>query len=224
MTHSEFLQLPLISWLDCQKVNPIHSNRLHHFCHMTLSLKQKLHHLLDVWMLTEGYDYPLDTQPRFGSFPSQKPASLTLCLDANASILFEPSTEFLPLLPSQNLHHLLDVWMLTQGLLSFGHLTEVLALLPSQKPYLLLDVWMLTQECFLWALNRGSDPITAALYFLVFKILMLVSYLIEYFRQCVKLPVYFFREPCRLLLYLFFEVVINLSFVLPQCWDTPSAP
>ena len=149
MTHSEFLQLPLISWLDCQKVHPIHSNRLHHFCHMTLSLKQKLHHLLDVWMLTEGYDYPLDTQPRFGSFPSQKPASLTLCLDANASILFEPSTEFLPLLPSQNLHHLLDVWMVTQGLLSFGHLTEVLALLPSQKPYLLLDVWMLTQECFL---------------------------------------------------------------------------
>ena len=107
--------------------------------------------------------------------------------------------------------------MLTQGLLSFGHLTKVLALLPSQKPYLLLDVWMLTQECFLWALNRGSDPITAALYFLVFKILMLVSYLIEYLRQAVKLPVYLFREPCRLLLYLFFEVVINLSFVLPQC-------
>ena len=128
--------------------------------------------------------HPFDNQPRFGSFPSQKNAYLTWCLDTNSKLL------------------------------SFGHSAKVLALLPSQKLHHLLDVWTLTQGCFPWTLNRGSGPFTAALYILFFKILMLVSYLIEYFQQAFKFPVHFFRQPCRLLVCLILEVVINLSFQL----------
>ena len=111
--------------------------------------------------------------------------------------------------PLKKSHHLLDVWMLTQC-----YLWAFNRGLPSQKLQHLLEVWMLTQDCFPWALNRSSSPFTAALNFLLFQILMLVSHLIEYFHQAVKFPVHFFREPCRLLLYLFLEVVINLSFQL----------
>ena len=99
-------------------------------------------------------------------------------------------------------------------LLSFGHSTEVLALLLSEKIHRLLDVWMLTQVCFYLALVRGSDPFAAALNTILFKIMMLLSYLIEYFHQAFKFPVNFFREPCHLLPCLFLEVVINLSFQL----------
>ena len=137
---------------------------------------------LDSWMLKVYGCHPLDNQPRFGSFPSQKTASLTWCLDANSKFL------------------------------SFGHSTDVLALLPSQNLHHLLDVWMLTQVCFSWALNQGSGSFAAALYILFFNILMLVCYLIEYFHQGLKFPVHFFREPRRLLPCLFLEVVINLSF------------
>ena len=85
-------------------------------------------------------------------------------------------------------------------LLSFWNSTEILALLPLQKFHHLPDVWMLTQGYFPRALNRGSEPFAATLYILLFKILMLVSCLIEYFHQPFKFPAHFFREPCRLLL------------------------
>ena len=64
----------------------------------------------------------------------------------------------------------------------------------------------------LWTLNQGSSPFAAALYFLLFEILLLISYLDKYFHQAFKFPVHFFREPYHLLLCLFLEVVINLSF------------
>ena len=99
-------------------------------------------------------------------------------------------------------------------LISFGHSTKVLALLPSQKLDHLLDVWMLTQVCFSWALSRSSGSFSAALYIFLFKILILVSYLIEYFHQAFRFPVHFFREPCCLLPCLFLEVVTTFSFQL----------
>ena len=103
-------------------------------------------------------------------FTLTKTSSLAWCLDANSRLL------------------------------SFRHLTKVLAFLPSQKLRHLLDVWMLTQGCFPWALNQGSGPVTVALYFHLFKILMLVIYLIGYFHWVVKFLVHFFRElSCSLL-------------------------
>ena len=109
---------------------------------------------------------------------------LTLCLDANSRLSSEQSTDVLTLLPSQKLHHLFDIWMVTQG-------------------------------CFPWALSWGSCPFTAALHFLLFKILTFVSYLIQYFHQTLKFLVHcLFRKPCRLLLSLFLEVAINLTFQL----------
>ena len=67
--------------------------------------------------------------------------------------------------------------------------------------------------CFLWALNQGSGPFAATFYFLLFKILMLVSYLIEYFHHAFRFSVHFFGKPFRLLLCLF-KVAINRSFQL----------
>ena len=88
---------------------------------------------------------------------------LTLCLDANSRLSSEQSTDVLTLLPSQKLHQLFDIWMVTQG-------------------------------CFPWALSWGSCPFTAALHFLLFKILTFVSYLIQYFHQAVKFLVHSFFQ------------------------------
>ena len=97
------------------------------------------------------------------------------------------------------------LWTLNQGL----------GPSPLKKLRHLLNVWMLTQVCYPWALNRGSDPFVAALCFLLFKILLLGSYLIEHSHQAFKFPDHSFREPCRLLLYLFLKVVVLiLSFHL----------
>ena len=78
-----------------------------------------------------------------------------------------------------------------------------------------------------WCLDANSELFSLATqprlwylycrYFLVlyvhlFKILMLVSYLIEYFHPAIKFPVHFFRKPFRLLLCLFLKVAINIYF------------
>ena len=149
-----------------------------------------------------------------GPLTSQKTASLTWCLDTNSRLSFEHSTDVLSLLSSQKLHHLLDSWMLTQMLIILWGLKW------GSDPFTLTKTSSLT-----WRLDANSGLFSlgiqlsfwsfyCCLVIPPFQDTLLLSYLIEYFHQAVKFPVHFFRELCRLLLYMFLEIVINLSFQL----------
>ena len=101
-----------------QKVHTVHLNYLHHFFHMAQLHKtnKNLHHLLDVWMLTEGL------QLSFGH-STQSPFTLkklhhlfdVLKLTQGCYGFVSTQPRFWHFLPSQKLHHLLGCLMLTQG-------------------------------------------------------------------------------------------------------------
>ena len=127
-TVAEFLQLPIATQLIRKYTWFIKSSSSFLPYGIVTQTKICIIYLMPACWLNV-YGYPLGTQPRFGSFPS-KNCITYLMSDTNSRLLsFGHSTEVLALLPSQKLHHLLNIWMLTQGCFPCRHSTKVLAVL-----------------------------------------------------------------------------------------------